>query len=121
MSYQVGSACFSNPVQAGRAACAAFTPLSSLVLGGTVLRTVSCTSADSSSGHLNLQITSTTLDGSSSTTSIIAQSVSYSDCKQSDYVAAGESIFGAVLAAWAICYAPYVIMRFLNSYRGDQS
>jgi hypothetical protein len=121
MSYQVGSACFATVVEAGGAACAAFAPVSTLVSNGTVLRTVSCSSADLSTGALNLQITSTPVDGSATTTATISQVISYPDCKQADYVAAGEVILGALLAAWALCYGPYAVTRLLNSSRGDAS
>lgn len=121
MSYQVGSACYATVVEAGGAACAAFTPVTSLVLDGSAVRTVSCTSADSSTGALHLQITSTPVDGSAGTTAVVSQSISYPDCMQADYVAAGEVIAGALLAAWAGIYGLQAIRNYLNWARGDNS
>lgn len=119
MSYQVGAACYATVVDAGGAACAAYAPVSTLVSNGAILRTVSCTSADSTTGALNLQITSTPVDGSATTTAIISQVISYSHCTQADYVAASELIVGALLAVWASLYGLNEIRKYLNWSRGE--
>lgn len=121
MSYQVGAACYATVVDAGGAACAAYAPLSTLVSNGAILRTVSCTSADSSTGALNFQITSTPVDGSATTTAIISQVISYPSCTQSDYLAASEIVIGAVLAVWASVYGLNEIRKYLGWSRGDAS
>lgn len=98
MSYQVGAACYATVVDAGGAACTAYAPVSTLVSDGAILRTASCSSVDSTTGALNLQITSTPVDGTASTTAIVSQTISYPACIQADYILAGEIVAGALLA-----------------------
>lgn len=119
MSLQVGLSCYATPVDAGVAACSAFAPLSGLVTNGAVLRTVSCVSADQATGALNLQITSTPVDGSAGTVAYVSQSVSYPQCNQADYVAAGEIVFGAFLALWCSVYGLNEIRKMLHWSRAD--
>lgn len=119
MSYQVGAACYATIVDAGGAACAQYAPVSGVVENGAVVRTVSCTSVDLTTGALNLQITSTPVDGSPSSTRTVAQSISYPPCIYSDYVQAAEVIFGSVLAVWAAIYGIQKIRGLLNWSRGE--
>lgn len=121
MSYQVGSACYATLVDAGGAACSAYSPVSGLVENGAKLRTVSCTSSDASTGALNLQITTTAVDGSGSTTATVSQLISFPTCSQGDYLAAGEMIFGAILAVWAAVYGVNEVRKLLTWGRGDAS
>ncbi len=119
MSYQVGAACFATVVEAGGAACAAYAPVSTLVENGAVVRTVSCTSADQTTGALRLQITSTAVDGSPGTSTIVSQLISYPDCREGDYVAAAEILVGATLACWATVWGLNAIRNFLDWSRGE--
>lgn len=119
MSYQVGLSCYATLVHAGGAACAAYTPVSTLVADGSILRTVSCQSADSSSGALNLTILSTPVDGSPATSSTVAQVLTYPSCTHGDYVAAVQVIIGAALAAWVLVWSVNAIRNFLDHQRGE--
>lgn len=119
MSYQVGAACYATVVDAGVAACAAYAPISTLVSNGAVIRTISCTSADAVTGALKLQITSTPVSGGASTIAQVKQVISYSPCVQSDYVAAAELIFAAILSVWAALYGVNAIRRYLDWSRGE--
>jgi len=119
MSYQVGGACYATTVEAGAAACAAYAPVSTLVEDGAVIRTVSCLSADTSSGSLNLQVSSTPISGGASSTSTVQQQIAFPECRQQDYVVAGEVVFAAILAAWVGCWGLWKITTFLNWSRGD--
>lgn len=119
MSYQVGAACYATVVDAGVAACAAYTPVSTLVSNGAVIRTISCTSADAVTGALKLQVTSTPVSGGASTITQVKQVISYSPCVQGDFVAAGELIFASVLTAWAALYGVNAIRRYLDWSRGE--
>lgn len=121
MSYQVGAACYATVVEAGGAACAAYAPVSTLVLDGAAVRTVSCTSADPSTGALKLQISTTPVDGSAGTSTVVSQSIAFPECTQGDYVAAAEIIFGAVLAAWALVWGLNAVRRYLDWSRGEST
>jgi hypothetical protein len=121
MSYQVGASCYATVVDAGGAACAAYAPISSIVADGAVVRTVTCTSADPSTGSLNLQISSTPIDGSASSIAYVSQAIAFPSCTQSDYVAATEIVVAAVLACWAAVYALNAIRKYLDWSRGEPS
>lgn len=121
MSYQVGAACYATVVDAGSAACAAYAPVSTLIQDGTVVRTVSCFSADASTGALNFQISSTPVDGSASTIATVSQAISFPVCSQGDYVAAAEVVAAAMLAAWAAAYGLNAIRRYIDWSRGEAS
>ena len=119
MSYQVGAACYATVVEAGGAACAAYAPVSTLVLDGAAVRTVSCTSADLTTGALLLHISTSPIDGSVGTSTVISQSVAFPNCIQGDYVAAAEAVFGALLAGWALVWGMNAVRRYLDWSRGE--
>jgi hypothetical protein len=72
MSLQVGASCYASAADAGRAACSQFSPM--LHVGETTARTISCTSADATSGALNLKIVSTDLASSAVTVTAVCHS-----------------------------------------------
>lgn len=119
MSYQVGAACYATLVDAGTAACAAYAPVSQLVQDGAVIRTVSCSGADASTGALNLTITSTPVDGSASSSAVVQQAITYSDCQQFAWVQAGETVIAALLGLVLVIYCGKLIINTLNWGRGD--
>lgn len=119
MSFQVGSACYATVVDAGVAACAQYAPVSTLIQDGAVIRTVSCSSADATTGALNLNISSTPVDGSAGTVATVQQAITYADCQQFAWVQAAEVVFAALLGLWAVCYAGYKIISLLRWGRGD--
>lgn len=121
MSFQVGAACFATVVDAGAAACAQYQPVSTLVQDGAVLRTVSCSSADPSTGALNLNITSTPVDGSASSSAIVQQAISFSDCQEAAYVQAASIYFGAALGLWAVIWCGKKVIETINWGRGESA
>ena len=121
MSYQVGAACYATLVDAGTAACAAYAPVSQLVQDGAVIRTVSCSGADSSTGALNLNITSTPVGGGASSVTVVQQSIAYPDCQQGAWLQAGEAIAASLLGLWVCIYVGKKIIDTINWGRGDAS
>lgn len=121
MSYQVGAACYATLVDAGTAACAAYAPVSQLVQDGAVIRTVSCSGADSSTGALNLTITSSPVDGSPSSSAVVQQSITYPDCQQFAWVEAAEVIFASGLGLWAVIWCGKKIIETINWGRGEST
>lgn len=119
MSYQVGAACYATLSDAGVAACAQYNPVSRLVQDGAVIRTVSCSGADPSTGALNLIITSTPVDGSASTTATVHQSIAYPACQQSAWVDAAEVVFSSALGLWSVIYGAKKLLELLHWGRGD--
>lgn len=120
MSYQVGAACYATLVDAGAAACAQYAPVSTLVHDGAVIRTVSCSSADPTTGALNLHISSTPADGSDATTEItVQQAITFSDCQQFAWVDAAEVIFASGLGLWAVIYGGKKLLEVLHWGRGE--
>jgi hypothetical protein len=116
MSLQVGSACFANPVDAGAAACSAFLPVSAVSADGSQVRTVSCGSADPSTGALILNVATVgTTSGATSTSSTVSQLQAFPSCTQQDYVDAYQSIFLAVLGVLAVCLGPWWLHRILTT------
>lgn len=121
MSFQVGSACYATVVDAGVAACAQYEPVSTLIQDGAVIRTVSCSSADATTGALILNISSTPVDGSAGTVATVHQAITYADCQQFAWVQAAEVVFAALLGLWAVCYGGYKIISLLRWGRGDSA
>lgn len=121
MSYQVGAACYATRVDAGAATCAAYAPVSQLVQDGAVIRTVSCSGADSSTGALNLTITSTPVSGGLPSVAVVQQAITFPDCQQFAWVDAAEVIFAACLGLWAIIYGGKKIIETLNWGRGEST
>jgi len=119
MSYQVGFACYATVVDAGGAACSNFSPVTTMVSDGSVVRTVSCSSADPNTGALNLRVVSSPVDGSPSTVTTVSQVISYPDCVYGDFVVAGEAIFAAILGAWALIYGANLVRNYLDWSRGE--
>lgn len=119
MSLQVGLACYATPAQAGGAACSNFTPVTTLVADGTILRTVSCGSADPDSGALNLTVTSSPVAGGSSSAVVVQQVLEYPDCQYAAYADAWKVVFGAVLGLVVMVYVWRDFLGFLRWGRGD--
>ena len=116
MSYQVGVACFATMAGAGSATCSQFTPITSLVENGAVIRTVSCSSADPTTGVLNLQISSTPVDGSPSTITHASQPVTFADCLWPHYVNGGLQVFAVLLGIVVTVKAWGYLQVFLDSH-----
>lgn len=119
MSYQVGAACYATLVDAGTAACAAYAPVSQLVQDGAVIRTVSCSGADATTGALNLSITSTPVDSGPGSTVIVQQAITYSDCQQFAYVDAAKVIFASALGLWCVIWCGKKLIETINWGRGE--
>jgi len=115
MSYQVGSSCFATVVDAGAAACTAFVPVSQFIDNGAAVRTVSCGSSDAQSGALKLTISTAPIDGTPGTVATVVQQQAYPNCTQQDYVDAGLSITGAVLALIGTCFPLWALHRWLTA------
>lgn len=121
MSYQVGAACYATLVDAGTAACAAYAPVSQLVQDGAIIRTVSCSGADVSTGALNLNITSTPVDGSAASSVVVQQALAFSDCQEPAWREAGEAIASALLGLWLVIYVGKKIIDTINWGRGEST
>jgi hypothetical protein len=119
MSLQVGASCYASAADAGRAACSQFSPM--LHVGETTARTISCTSADATSGALNLKIVSTDLASSAVTVTTTQQLQDYPPCVIQDYVDSLEVVAAAVLAVWSIWYCGMKLVGFLGWSRGDSN
>jgi hypothetical protein len=119
MSYQVGAACYATVVDAGAAACAQYQPVSTLVQDGAVIRTVSCSSADPTTGALNLNISSTPVGGSPGTSATVQQAITFPDCQQFAYVQAAQVIFGSLLGLWAVIWCGKKMIDIINWGRGE--
>lgn len=119
MSFQVGAACFATVVDAGAAACAQFQPVSTLVQDGAVIRTVSCSSADPMTGALNLNISSTLVDGSATSAVAVQQSITFSSCQHAIYVQAASVVFGSVLGLWSVIWCGKKVIETINWGRGE--
>jgi hypothetical protein len=121
MSFQVGAACFATVVDAGAAACAQYAPVSTLVQDGAVIRTVSCSSADTTTGALNLNISSTPVNGSSASTATVQQSITFPGCQQAAYVQAASVIFGSALGLWSVIWCGKKLIETINWGRGEST
>lgn len=121
MSYQVGAACYATLVDAGTAACAAYAPVSQLVQDGAVIRTVSCSGADAVTGALNLNITSTPVDGGTASTTAVQQAITYPDCQQFAYVDAAKVVFASGLGLWVVIYGGKKLIETINWGRGEST
>ena len=120
MSYQVGLLCYATLPHAGQAACTNFVPITSFTDGATHLRTVSCQSASTTSGALQLKISTTSLDGTNSAVfSTVEQNIAFPDCQYQQYVDASELIAGALLACFFSAYGLWKIRSYLDWSRGD--
>lgn len=117
MSLQVGSVCYASPVDAGSAACAAFVPVSS-ISGGQV-QTVSCGSSDSTTGALNLTVSSTNISSGVTSSIQISQLQTFPPCAQGDFIAAFEVLFAGLLGLWAMWYGGSKLIGFLGWSRGQ--
>lgn len=121
MSYQVGVACFATLAGAGSATCSQYTPVTALVEHGAVIRTVSCASADPTTGGLNLQITSTPVDGSPGVTAFVSQPIAFADCLWPQYVSGGLQVFAALLGVVVTVKAWGYLQNYLESQaRGNE-
>lgn len=119
MSYQVGPVCFSSVGAAGGAACASFVPVTTLVMDGTVIRTVSCASSDLQTGALNLQISSKPVDGGTESIAYVSQTVAFPNCMHDAYYKAFMSISGAVISAFVICWCLWKVASYISHGRAD--
>lgn len=120
MSYQVGVACYATAADAGAAACAQYTPVTTMVENGAVIRTVSCSTADSTTGALKLQITSTPVDGSPSTTVFVSHPIAFADCMWPKFAEAGVVVFGMLLGIYCTVKAWNYVLDYLDSYRSAE-
>jgi hypothetical protein len=110
MSVQVGSFCFAAAVDAGPAACAAFSPVTSTA--GDVVTTLSCSGSDPS-GNLLIQRSVVTGQGVPVITNF-TQALAYPPCVATDYLVAAEAVFGAALLAWALIWGLRKVLHVFN-------
>lgn len=121
MAFQVGPSCYATVAHAGWAACQAYSPVSAIVANGATLRTVSCVSANDTTGVLRLSVVSTPTAGGASSTVFINQPIAFPPCNEADYVLAVQLVFAAVLAVWATSWGVLQVVKLLNWSRGDAS
>ena len=115
MSLQVGSFCYATDLDAGRAACSSFVPVTTIDSNG--IRTASCSGIDENGA---LQISVMTTDNFNVSTSVVlSQQIAFPPCVQDDYLLAGEQIAGAFLAAACVIYGMWKIKSYLTWNRGD--
>jgi len=119
MPFQVGMACYSTAVDAGRAACSAFENISTI--NGNIVKTVSCTSSDFATGALNLSIASTDIVTNITTTESISQLITFPPCVEGDYVEAAGIIFAGLLSIWCIWICGWKLLSFLGWSRGENA
>lgn len=111
MSYQVGLLCYDSLASAGEATCAAHTPITSIDATG-VIRVVTCESADTTTGALNLKVT--TNNGTTTTQSTVQMPVSFPTCHNDKIITAGLTIVGAFITMWAVVYSIKKIHDWVN-------
>lgn len=119
MSLQVGMSCYSTAAQAGRAACSQYQPLSTI--NGNILKTVSCSSADTSTGALHLDIVTTDTSTSSVSSVQVSQQITFSDCVNQDYIDAAAIIFPALLAVYVVWICGWKMLSFVGWSRGENA
>jgi hypothetical protein len=117
VSLQVGAFCYANAVEAGRAACSQFQPVTSL--SGTLFKTITCTGSDATTGSLSLDLKTFDTAALTMTEQTFSQSLNYSDCVNQDYVDAAEVIFPALVAVWVVWICGRKMMDVLGWSRGD--
>jgi hypothetical protein len=119
MSLQVGTLCYSSAVEAGRAACSQFSPVS--MLSGSTMKTASCASSDAITGALLVNVVTTDLSTNASSVVQISQTVSFPACVQQDYIDAAEIIIGALLGLWCVWFTGKKIIETLGFTRGENN
>lgn len=117
MSMQVGASCYASSVDAGRAACASFDPVTTITASS--VRTVTCASSDGVTGALNLSVSDTDIATNTTTITAISQLPAFPDCVQSDYVDAIGIIFAGLLSIWCIWICAWKLLSFLGWSRGE--
>jgi hypothetical protein len=117
MSLQVGSFCYADAIEAGRAACSQFQPVSHL--SDTVASTIYCSSSDATTGALNLSIVSTNILSGVVTTQTTQQRMDFMPCVLSDYVDFIGVIFGGIMTVWVVWYFGKKLLALLNWGRGE--
>ena len=116
MSLQVGSFCFASQLDAATAACSAFTTLH--YSDRFVLQSTSCTGV-TPAGALMLQVSSTNIRNGITSVANYTQLEAYPPCNESSYIAAAETIFGAVLVLWMLIYTGRKLVNFADWSRGS--
>lgn len=119
MSLQVGASCYATAVDAGRAACSQFQPLTSF--NTTHVKSVTCTSSNPTTGTLNLNIVTTEISSGASSSVAVIQTLTYPPCVQSDYMEAAGIIFAALMAAYIVWFCGVKILSYLGWSRGDHA
>lgn len=119
-SVQVGLLCYADLVSAGEAACAAQTPVSSVIAGasGPVVVSLSCGGVTPEG---KLKMTQSTSDGSVVTTVVHEIQPAYSDCQLGGYIAALELVLSASLIAWVAWYGIKKINDQVRWGRGNET
>jgi hypothetical protein len=116
MALQVGDSCYATQLDAAIATCAIFQPV--YYQDATYAYSLSCVGTDGIS-RLSLVRTKTTISTNTSVTTNFTQALAYPPCQQDAQLAAYETIFGGVLALFAICYGGYKVISFLGYSRGS--
>ena len=119
MSYQVGKYCYADPASAALAACSAFSPVTTILPATGEVRTLYCQGVKDNG--LNLAVVTTNTTSGQSGITEITQPAAFAPCIDAELVRSWETIAGALLATWAICYGVWKVYSILtvNPRTGD--
>lgn len=118
MSFQVGGSCYATQAYAGAAACSNFVPV--FTQDATNIYSTTCTGS-TAAGALTLQNLTTKISNGNTTTKTLTVLQSYPLCIETDYLAAGEVIAGALLGLWAIYWGGSRVLSLLHWSRGSDN
>lgn len=119
MSYQVGPWCYASPADAAVAACAAFSPATTVLADGGGIQTASCTGA-TPDGGLMIRISHTPISGAAATTTAAIHRIDFAPCQNDALISAGLQIFAAVLTAVVLCWSAYKVHAFIDWSRAEK-
>ncbi len=119
MALQVGSFCYASLVEAGRATCSQFNPLTTI--NGNEIKTVTCAGSDLATGDLQLSVVVLDMLTNSSSTQTYSHALSYPPCIQQDYIDAAEVVIGAVLVIYVFWICGWKLLSFLGWTRGENA
>lgn len=118
MAVQVGGFCYAAASDAGPAACAAFSPVSSI--SGNFLSTVGCSSANFDG---NLTMYRSVVDMTSQAAPVLStftQKFYFPLCVEGEILIALQGIAGPVLGVLVSAWGLFKIMSYLGWSRGDK-
>jgi hypothetical protein len=112
MSYQVGKYCYADEASAALAACAAFSPVTAILQSTGEVRSLYCQGV--ADNTLRLAVITTNPNSGKAIVSEIALPVAFPPCVESDLIRSWETIAGALLATWAVCYGVWKVYSLLS-------